>query len=81
MEFYYGVFESYVKRMMNTEFNFTIYNDDGKEEVSYNMKNAKRGWNELGIYHFSPGNYKVELSDESEKRRMIIADAIKWTKR
>ena len=50
-----------------------------KDDVNFYVKSGERGWNELGSYHFSKGNYRVELSDESDG--FIIADAVKWTKK
>ena len=37
------------------------------------------GWNELGSFHFSKGEFKVELSDNSDG--FIIADAVKWERK
>jgi len=75
--FYYGIV-SYFKRFLDDEFKFTIYYKDGKEEINYNLKNAKQRWNELGTFEFSTGNHRIELSDKSDK--MIIADAVKLVK-
>jgi ABC-type transport system involved in multi-copper enzyme maturation permease subunit len=58
------------------EYNYTIYNDDGKDQQVIELKNIDGGWTEIGSYHFSERSAKVELSNLS-KSRTIIADAVK----
>jgi ABC-type transport system involved in multi-copper enzyme maturation permease subunit len=60
----------------NDQYNYTIYNDDGKDQQMVELKNIDGGWTEIGSYHFSPGTAKVELSNLS-KARTVIADAVK----
>jgi len=61
------------------EYHFSVYHDDGKEEVILGLKNIEYGWNHLGSYYLSPDSTKVELSNESPGR-VVIADAVKWVK-
>jgi ABC-type transport system involved in multi-copper enzyme maturation permease subunit len=61
------------------DFHYSIYHDDGVEEVEWSADSAE-GWNFLGSFYFSAGVNKVELSNES-KGRLITADAIKWVKK
>lgn len=63
----------------NDQYNYTIYNDDGKDQQSVELKNIDGGWTEIGSYHFSRGSAKVELSNLS-KSRTVIADAVKLIK-
>jgi len=60
----------------NDEYNYTIYNDDGKDQQAINLKNIDGGWTEIGSYHFSKGSAKVELSNLS-KSKAVFADAVK----
>jgi len=63
----------------NEEYNYTIYNDDGKDHQVVNLKNTDGGWVEIGSYRFSSGTAKIELSNLS-KARTVFADAIKLVK-
>ena len=60
------------------ELHYLIKHNDGNEEVILDLNSAEENWNSLGTYYFSKGKASVVLSDESDKR-LIIADAIKWT--
>ena len=61
------------------EFHYSIYHDDGVEEVEWSSESAE-GWNFLGSFYFSAGENKVELSNKS-KGRIVTADAVKWVKK
>jgi len=61
------------------EYHFTIYHDDGPEEVTLEYSSAEDGWNHLGSYYFSPDTAKIELSNKSELST-INADAVKLVK-
>ncbi len=58
---------------------YTVYHDDGEDEVDIEIENDSEEWALLGEFYFSDGEAVVELSDKSE-RRVVIADAIKWVK-
>jgi ABC-type transport system involved in multi-copper enzyme maturation permease subunit len=61
------------------EYTFTIYHDDGKEDVTVDLNTADTGWNSLGAFYFSPDSVVVELSNKSTAR-LVIADAVKLVK-
>ena len=58
---------------------YTVYHDDGVEDIEVPIDNDSEEWALLGEFYFSDGEAIVELSDKSE-RRVVIADAIKWVK-
>lgn len=58
---------------------YTVYSDDGKDEVEIELKDAETGWNLLGTFYFSADSAKVVLSNKSEANR-IFADAVRWVK-
>ncbi|MDH5398490.1 MAG: hypothetical protein OEX02_10105, partial [Cyclobacteriaceae bacterium] len=62
------------------KYHYTVYHDDGSEEVVIELKNAANGWNNLGSFYLSPGEAQVEITDRADGR-IVIADAIKWVKR
>lgn len=62
------------------DLSFTVYHDDGTEEVTLDLKNTEAEWSYLGTYYFSRGQAKIELSDKS-KGRIVYADAVKWKKK
>lgn len=83
---YYDVYTNIIKPRMGfrrrnekdeTAYHYTIYHDDGKEEVTVELQNADEGWSLLGSFYFSEGSAKVELSNESPSG-IIMADAVKW---
>jgi hypothetical protein len=61
------------------DLHYTIYHDEGTEEVTIEYDNAEPGWNMLGRYYISSDSAKVELSNKSTGR-MVIGDAIKWVR-
>ena len=65
---------------MMKEFTFTVYHDDGKEEIVIDFETATPGWNKLGSYYLSPDTVVVELNNKSTGR-VVVGDAIKWVKR
>ena len=65
---------------MMKEFTFTVYHDDGKEEIVIDFETAEPGWNKLGSYYLSPDTVMVELNNKSTGR-VVVGDAIKWVKR
>ncbi len=63
-----------------TNYNFTVFHDDGQDEVVQKIDNDNNEWVYLGQYYLSEGSAKVELSDMTNGE-WIIADAIKWIKK
>ena len=61
------------------DLHYTIYHDDGSEEVTVDYQNASGGWNMLGRYYLSADTAKVLLSNKSTGRA-VIADAVRWVK-
>ena len=61
------------------EYHFNIFNDNGQDHQTINMKDNDGGWMEIGSYHFSPDTIKIELTNLS-KARVIFADAVKLVK-
>jgi len=61
------------------EYTYTIYHNQGKEEVVVDLKSADDGWNSLGSFYFSGDTVKVELGNKSTAQ-VVVADAIKLVK-
>ncbi len=61
------------------DLHYTIFHDDGQEEVTLDATSAEEGWNFLGTFYLSQGSAIVELSDKTEGR-IVTADAVKWVK-
>jgi hypothetical protein len=59
---------------------YTVYHDDGAENISIKIAENEEGWNFLGSFYFSRGSAKIVLSNKSESR-FVIADAVKWVKK
>ncbi|MDN5202869.1 hypothetical protein QQ008_15875 [Fulvivirgaceae bacterium BMA10] len=60
-------------------YHYTVYHDDGKDEITIDFSNASPGWNLLGAYYLSKGNARIELTNESNAWQ-VYADAVKWVK-
>jgi hypothetical protein len=61
------------------EYHYIIRNEDGTDNIKYNITNAEPGWNYLGSYYFNKTGGSVSLTDECELRT-VYADAVKWVK-
>lgn len=59
---------------------YTVFHDDGAENISIKIAENEEGWNFLGSFYFSSGPAKIVLSDKSQSR-FVIADAVKWVKK
>ncbi|WP_297088809.1 hypothetical protein [uncultured Draconibacterium sp.] len=64
----------------NGEYNFTIHGDEGAEESTLSGKNAETGWNLLGTYYFTSDTAMIELSNKSDAKKLLFADAVKLVK-
>lgn len=60
-------------------YHYTVFHDDGEDEVSKALSNIEDGWNMLGSFYFAPGKAKVRLTNENTGR-LVVADAVKWEK-
>lgn len=58
---------------------FTVYHDDGQDEIEMVLNDIETGWNLLGSFYLSADSVKVQLSNKSEANR-VFADAVKWAK-
>jgi hypothetical protein len=61
----------------NGDYNFTIHSDDGAELQILDGKNAEAGWNLLGTYSFSSETALIELTNKSDAKKLLFADAVK----
>ena len=61
------------------DYHFIIRNDDGTDNIKFNITNAEQGWNYLGSYYFNKKGGSVSLTDECDLRT-VYADAVKWVK-
>ena len=59
-------------------YNYTVYHEDGVEEIPYDLSDTDEGWNLLGNFYLADSG-KVVLSDKSDAQR-VIADAVKWVR-
>ncbi|MCK5126155.1 MAG: hypothetical protein KAR42_07855 [candidate division Zixibacteria bacterium] len=60
--------------------NFTVYGEDGQEDIRISLAMAIAGWNYIGTFQFGEGENRVELSDKKNDG-IIIADAVKFVRR
>jgi hypothetical protein len=58
-------------------FNYVISSARGEDQVVVHAK-QENNWVSLGIYDYTPGHYRVKLSDKGEADYTIVADAVKW---
>jgi hypothetical protein len=63
-----------------TDYHYTISSSEGIENVVYELNNPEDGWNRLGSFHFPADSVSIQLSNETDGRR-VIADAVKWVRR
>jgi hypothetical protein len=61
------------------DMHYTIYHDEGSDEITVDYENADGGWNNLGRYYLSPDTAKVSLSNQTSGK-IVIGDAVKWVK-
>jgi hypothetical protein len=61
----------------NGNYNFTIHSDDGAELQILDGKNAEAGWNLLGTYSFSSDTALIVLTNKSDAKKLLFADAVK----
>jgi hypothetical protein len=61
----------------STNYNLTVYHDNGADKINQTTENVEPGWNYLGTWHISSDTAKVEVSNKSNGD-MVFADAVKW---
>jgi len=60
---------------------YTLFHEAGEEILTLDLKQAQKGWNELGTFNFTQGNNKLVLHDKHvDPKFYVIADAVKWVK-
>ncbi|MBN1294132.1 MAG: hypothetical protein JXB48_20010 [Candidatus Latescibacteria bacterium] len=74
-----------------TDLNFLVYHDEGVDDVTLDITNTQKvwnninnytlkGWTYIGTYRLSKGTATVELTDKSTGP-FVYADAVKWVKK
>ena len=63
-----------------TDYNYTISSSEGSEKVVYELNNPEDGWNRIGSFLLPADSVAVQLSNQTDGRR-VIADAIKWVRK
>jgi hypothetical protein len=58
--------------------NLEIVSADGREAVSYDARVGVVGWNLVGEYQLPAGEVRVEFSDVTDGR-MVVVDAVAWS--
>jgi hypothetical protein len=61
----------------SSNYNLSIYHDNGVDKIDHSTENTDIGWNYLGTWYISSDTGRVELSNKSSGD-MIFADAVKW---
>ncbi|MCA1747972.1 MAG: hypothetical protein LC655_09765, partial [Bacteroidales bacterium] len=61
-------------------YHYTVSSNMGVEEVSFTLQDPEDGWNRLGTFHFPADTATVELSNNTNGKR-VVADAVKWVRR
>ena len=63
-----------------SDYHYTISSSEGSETLIFELNNPEDGWNRLGSFHFPADSVSIQLTNETDGRR-IIADAVKWVKK
>lgn len=63
-----------------SDYHYTISSSEGSETLIYELNSPEDGWNRVGSFHLPADSVSVQLSNETDGKR-IIADAIKWVKK
>lgn len=63
-----------------TDYNYTITSSEGSEKVLFELNNPEDGWNRLGSFLLPADSVTVQLTSETDGRR-VIADAVKWVRK
>lgn len=57
---------------------YTVFYEGGSQTIDINQTTNGGQWNLLGTFSFSTGTYSVEVSDDAEASKVIMADAVRW---
>lgn len=63
-----------------TKYPYVISSNEGREELEFTLNKPEEGWNKIGTFHFPADSAIVELSNNTDGKR-VFADAIKWVRR
>ena len=61
-------------------YNYVISSNEGREELEFRLRNIEEGWNKIGAFHFPGDTARIELSNNTNGKR-VFADAVKWVRR
>ncbi|MFH0760674.1 MAG: hypothetical protein V2A67_04140 [Bacteroidota bacterium] len=64
---------------ISDEYHFTVFHDEGTDDVTLALKSAETGWNHLGSFYYSADTAKVVMTDKNTGKT-VVADAVKWVK-
>jgi len=57
-------------------YHYTIFHDDGEDEIPVNARDYEGDWVTLGDFYFSPDTARIQISNQSNART-VVADAVK----
>lgn len=60
-------------------FHIEIVDDTGSREATLDASVDNDGWVSVGTYEIADGEVRVRLSDQSDGKVVVIADAVRWT--
>jgi len=60
-----------------SNYNLSVYHDQGVDKIDHSTENTDPGWNYLGTWYISSDTARVDLSNKSNGE-MVFADAVKW---
>jgi len=60
-----------------SNYNLSIYHDQGVDKIDHSTENTDPGWNYIGTWYISSDTARVDVSNETNGE-MVFADAVKW---
>lgn len=60
-----------------SNYNLTVYHDQGADKINHTTENTDPGWNYIGTWFISSDTARVDVSNKTNGE-MIFADAVKW---
>lgn len=63
-----------------SNYNLTVYHDQGADKIDHPTEETDPGWNYLGTWYISSDTARVDVSNKTNGE-MIFADAVKWVLR
>jgi ABC-type transport system involved in multi-copper enzyme maturation permease subunit len=71
-------FIPYIPAAARGTWNLEIVSDDGREPVTFDASVGVVGWNLVGQFRLPAGEVRVEISDQTDGR-LVVVDAIAWS--